>query len=89
MKYWIAMLALLGTVGMANPVLAEDQPAAATAVAPAPATTPADATPAAAAPATATTATTAAPAAATPAAAPAPIPNKGDVSRCSYPRYWC
>ena len=80
MKYWIAMLALLGTVGMANPVLAEDQPAAATAVAPAPATTPADATPAAAAPATATTATTAAPAAATPAAAPAPIPNKGDVS---------
>ena len=73
MKHWLALLALLGTVVMANPVMAEDKPVgaapAATAVAPA-------AAPAAVAP----TATPAAPAAAAPAAAPAPTPNKGDVA---------
>ena len=31
MKYWIAMLALLGTFGLVSPVLAQDQPAAAAA----------------------------------------------------------
>jgi len=66
MKHWIALLALLGTFGLANPVLAQDVPAET-----APAVTAPAAAPAAAADA-------AAPAEA--AAAPAPTPNKGDVS---------
>ena len=68
MKYWIAMLALLGTVGMTNPSFAQDTPTAA---------------PAATAPAADVAAPVAAPAAAPAAAAPAaavPVPNKGDVS---------
>ena len=64
MKYWIALLALLGTFGIASPTLAQqDSPVI-------------DAVPAATAPA----ATAAAPAPAAPVAAPAPTPNKGDVS---------
>ncbi len=64
MKYWIAMLALLGTVGMASPTFAQDVPVAA---------------PAATAPAAEAAVPAAAPAEAAPAAA-APVPNKGDVS---------
>jgi len=64
MKRWITLLALLGTFGLASPVLAQDLPAVAPAV-----TAPAEA----AAPAAA-----AVPAAAPTAAAP--TPNKGDVS---------
>ena len=64
MKRWITLLALLGTFGLASPVLAQDSPASAPAV-----TAPAEA----AAPAAA-----AVPAAAPTAAAP--TPNKGDVS---------
>ena len=64
MKRWITLLALLGTFGLASPVLAQDKPAEAPA-----ATAPAEA---------AALAAIAAPAAA-PAAA-APTPNKGDVS---------
>ena len=64
MKRWITLLALLGTFGLASPVLAQDSPAVAPAV-----TAPAEA----AAPAAA-----AVPAAALTAAAP--TPNKGDVS---------
>jgi Amt family ammonium transporter len=65
MKRWITLLALLGTFGLASPVLAEDKPAEAPA-----ATAPA----ATAAPAASAAAPEAAPAAA------APTPNKGDVS---------
>ena len=64
MKYWIALLALLGTFGIASPTLAQqDIPVI-------------EAMPAATAPA----ATAAAPVPAAPVAAPAPTPNKGDVS---------
>ena len=64
MKRWITLLALLGTFGLASPVLAQDSPAVAPAVtAPAEAAAPA----AAAVPAAALTAV-------------APTPNKGDVS---------
>ena len=69
MKRWITLLVLLGTFGLASPVLAQDQPAVAP-VATAPAETAAPAV--VAAPAVA-------PTAAAPAAA-APVPNKGDVS---------
>jgi len=65
MKHWIALLALLGTFGLANPVLAQDVPAETAPAVTAPAAAPAAAD--AAAPAEA-------------AAAPAPTPNKGDVS---------
>ena len=69
MKKILAILAMLGALGLAAPVTAQDK------AAPAPAATAPAAAPAAAAPA-------AAPADAAPAAtaAPAPTPNKGDVS---------
>ena len=75
MKHWIALIALLGTFGLASPSMADDKPAEAAPAVTAPAAAPAPA--AAAAPATAAPAA-AAPAAAAPA--PAPTPNKGDVS---------
>jgi Amt family ammonium transporter len=75
MKHWITLLALLGTMGLASTVTAQDKPANAPA-APAAVTAPAAST------ATAAPAVVAAPAAAVaaPAAAPAPVPNKGDTA---------
>jgi ammonium transporter, Amt family len=69
MKKILVLLALLGSLGLATPVLAQDKAAPAPAAA-----APAAAAPAAAAPAAAAAAAPAA------TAAPAPTPNKGDVA---------
>jgi len=90
MKRLLALIAVLGVVGLAAPAFAQEkapaaplaeakaaEPAKADAPAAAPAATPATAAPAAT---PAAAAPAAAPAAAAPAAAPAPTPNKGDTA---------